>query len=304
MFWKLVREDVIGEPAELTSAWTQSEWGPRTLPLREYLLREFWAIFLDDRPFHSGSLCRHANVQPKAVFSCSMAVMDKIHGWEDEEKWMGSNFAACMWIYTKGAQTGGQILDRVEEEYVRKRKMSMMLCANWVCEGAFVNHEWVSSRTITQQEAGTRTRNAGVPEATDVVHYAMRELGMCRNIRRQRVGIRKHNCRARRRSDGQGFGSRNLYSVRGAVEYAAVFRAHTVKSNIERRRNKKRKIPRSRERGDRRSDLYALWRFAHTAHVHADNSACSLAQDTQKVECEQGNEGLGNERKTCAPALC
>ena len=163
MFWKLVREDVIGEPAECTSAWTESEWGPRTLQLREYLMREFWAIFLDDRPFHCGSLYWHANVQPKTVFSCSMTVMDKIHGWEDEEKWMGSKFAACMWIYTKSAQTGGQILDRVQEEYVRKRKMSMMLCANWICEGAFVDHEWVSSRTIIQQEAETRTRNAGVP---------------------------------------------------------------------------------------------------------------------------------------------
>ena len=54
MFWKLVPEDVLGEPAEITSAddgfmwrvkkdkmevatgvtWTQSEYGPRTLQLR------------------------------------------------------------------------------------------------------------------------------------------------------------------------------------------------------------------------------------------------------------------------------
>ena len=39
------------------------------------------------------------------------------------------------------------------------------------------------------------SRNAGVPEARDVFHYVVRKLGMCRNFRRPRVGIRKHNYR-------------------------------------------------------------------------------------------------------------
>ena len=63
--------------------------------------RECWAIIEDDRPFHSDSFHGHANVQSKAVFSFAMIVMDKIHGWIDEEKWVGSNFSACMWICTK-----------------------------------------------------------------------------------------------------------------------------------------------------------------------------------------------------------
>ena len=58
----------------------------------------------------------------------------------------------CVWIYTKEALTGGQILDREHEEYLRKRIMSIMLCTNWVCAGAFVDHEWLSSRTNIQQE--------------------------------------------------------------------------------------------------------------------------------------------------------
>ena len=37
-------------------------------------------------------------------------------------------------------------------EYLRKRVMSIMLCTNWVCAGAFVDDAWVSSRTIFQQE--------------------------------------------------------------------------------------------------------------------------------------------------------
>ena len=35
-----------------------------------------------------------------------MAVMDKIYGWTDEEKCVGSKFAACMWIYTKRCALG------------------------------------------------------------------------------------------------------------------------------------------------------------------------------------------------------
>ena len=61
----------------------------------------------------------------------------------------------CVDLYKRSFHRRGQILDRVQEEYPRKRMMSIMLCTNWVCEGAFVNHEWVSSRTIFQQEEET-----------------------------------------------------------------------------------------------------------------------------------------------------
>ena len=81
-----------------------------------------------------------------------MTLMDKIRGWEDEESWVRSKFAACQWICAKEALTGGQILDRVQEEYLRKRIKSITLCTNWVCEGAFIDHEWVTSRTFSPQE--------------------------------------------------------------------------------------------------------------------------------------------------------
>ena len=116
MIWKLVQEHVIGQPAESTSAdyelmwrvkkdkmevatgvtWTESEWGPRALQLRGYLLRDFWAIFVDDRPFHSDSLYRHVNVQSKGVFFHAMTVMDKVRGWTDEENGWDQNLRhAC-----------------------------------------------------------------------------------------------------------------------------------------------------------------------------------------------------------------
>ena len=63
-----------------------------------------------------------------------MTIMDKI---------------ACMWVYTKEALTGGQILNLEQEEYLKKRMMSIVLCTNSV---SFVDHEWVSARTLIQQE--------------------------------------------------------------------------------------------------------------------------------------------------------
>ena len=100
--------------------WIQYEHSPRAMQLIEYTLKEFWEICVDDRPFGTDSTNREANVQSKAVLSYAMTLMDKIRGWEDEESWVGSKFAACMWIYTKEALTGGQILDRVQEEYLEE----------------------------------------------------------------------------------------------------------------------------------------------------------------------------------------
>ena len=63
---------------------------------------------------------------------------------------MGSHFATCMWIYTEETLTRGHTLNPEQEEYLKKRMMSIMLCTTWVCAGTFVDHEWESSRTIDQ----------------------------------------------------------------------------------------------------------------------------------------------------------
>ena len=178
MFWELVLTDVIGQPAELSCAnvecewrrrkhkmekasrrpWTEFECSPRSIQLREYALREFWGIFVDDKPFCRDACFKHANVQPKAVLSCALTIMDPIYGWEDEEKRVGSKFATCMWIYTKEVLTRGQIFNPEKDEYLKKRMMSVMFCTNWVCTGAFEDHEWVSASTITDGN-GTGLRN-------------------------------------------------------------------------------------------------------------------------------------------------
>ena len=123
MFWELAPEDVLGKPADLSRAeverqwkrrknkmekasrtsWTADENTPRAAPLREYTLKEVWEIFVNGRLFGAGALFRHVNVQSKAVFSYAMTMMDKI---------------------------------RIEK-YLKKRMLSIMLCANWVCAGTF-----------------------------------------------------------------------------------------------------------------------------------------------------------------------
>ena len=170
MSWELVAEDVVGKPTDLSSAkverewkrrkhkmekasrgsWTENENTPRAVQLRQYTLKEFWEIFVDDGPSGADAFFRHVNVQPKAVFSCAMTLMDKIQGWEEQEKRLGFQFATCMWIYTKKAMTKEQIPNPAMEEHLKKRMLCIMLCTNRVCAGTFVDHEWVSESTISQ----------------------------------------------------------------------------------------------------------------------------------------------------------
>ena len=93
------------------------------------------------------------HVQHEVVFSCAMSIMDAIYGWEDEEKRVGSKFAACMWIYTKEVLTRGQILNPEMEEYLKKRMMSIMVCTSWVCPGGFRRSRMGVSESTQSQHA-------------------------------------------------------------------------------------------------------------------------------------------------------
>ena len=48
--------------------WIEYEHNPRAMQLREYTLKEFWEIFVDDRPFGAESINRLVNTQSKAGF--------------------------------------------------------------------------------------------------------------------------------------------------------------------------------------------------------------------------------------------
>ena len=253
MFWKPVPEDVIGKFAEFTSAdfvfmwkvkkdkmevategtWTEREWSPRTLQLREYLLREFWAIFVDDRPLtHSRSMLMFN----QKVFSYAITVMDRIFGWIDKEKWVGSKFAAGVWIYTKMVLTEWRKPTPEMQEYLKRRMLSFMLHVNWVCAGTFDDHEWVSETTTVEQEEEVTGRDLDYEICMPCVVQRSMQWRMLWFSTPRRLN---------QTLEGEGV-------------------------NIE-------KKPRSGGHGDCIRDLYAFWRFAHTANVHVDNGGCSFA---------------------------
>ena len=60
-------------------------------------------------------------------------------------------FSACMWIYTKCVLREGRKPTPEMQEYLKRRILSIMLCVNSVCEGAFDHHEWVFENTIDMQ---------------------------------------------------------------------------------------------------------------------------------------------------------
>ena len=81
-----------------------------------------------------------------------MIVMDNIYGLEEEEKLVGSKFAANMWIRTICVLCEGRESTQETQEYLKQRMLFIMLSANRVCEEAFEGHEWVSELTISMQE--------------------------------------------------------------------------------------------------------------------------------------------------------
>ena len=88
-------------------------------------------------------------IQRKAEFPCANPVMDKVGGWE-EEYWVGSRFAACMWIFTKAVICNAQ---NHMQNYRLLEFKSIMEAENWVCDDALGRHMCVSELTISCEEA-------------------------------------------------------------------------------------------------------------------------------------------------------
>ena len=96
MFWDLAPGPVIGKPVKSQcpkvlnartkkkmekasrEPWIEFEHNPRAMQLREYTLKEFGEVFVNERPFGADPNNRQVNVQSKAVFSYAMTLMDKI----------------------------------------------------------------------------------------------------------------------------------------------------------------------------------------------------------------------------------
>ena len=127
-----------------------------------------------------------------------MTIMDEICGWEDQEKRVGSNFAACMWIYTKEVLTRGQIPTPEMEEYLKRRLMSIMLWMNWICAGIYDDHELVSESTISQRVEAVMGMELdykiGIPVCGTMVHvmvFSTNEIEP--NIGKQGINIAEYH---------------------------------------------------------------------------------------------------------------
>ena len=79
--------------------------------------------------------------------------MGKIGGWE-EEHWVDSRFAACMWIFTKAVSCSGQ---NHMQHYRLLEFRSIMEAVDWVCDDAVDEH------THGYRSLPSRVRNLANP---------------------------------------------------------------------------------------------------------------------------------------------
>ena len=66
---------------------------------RECVLQKFWQDCISDKNGRRDNIPPNALAVPKTAFSYAITVIDKVEGW-NEEKWVWSKFAACMWVNT------------------------------------------------------------------------------------------------------------------------------------------------------------------------------------------------------------
>ena len=64
------------------------------MKIRTSVLNKFWRDYISDKYGLGGDMLPCVRLPfaavPKATFSCAVAVMDKVEGW-NEEKWVGSS---------------------------------------------------------------------------------------------------------------------------------------------------------------------------------------------------------------------
>ena len=75
MIWRAKKDQMV----------PNHEWSKRGRHKREYVLNEFWKIFVNDRLVRREAKHTHKNAQSNSVFSNAVTVMDKTEGWEEDE---------------------------------------------------------------------------------------------------------------------------------------------------------------------------------------------------------------------------
>ena len=113
-------------------AWPYHGLDHKAKKTREYVLQKFWQDYVPDKFGRRDAIPPNALAVPKSVFCYAMTVMDKVEGW-NEEQWVGSNFAACTWLYTEVVLYDGQ---GPTPEDLRWRLPIIRKSVGWVCEDA------------------------------------------------------------------------------------------------------------------------------------------------------------------------
>ena len=116
-----------------------------------------------------------------------MTVMDKIYGWEDEETWVGSKFAACMWICTKVVLTGWQKPTPEIEEFLKRRLLSIVLRVNLVCAGTCDDHEWRLGKHNWRARRSDG-RRIGLRKLCPVCGAMVHAVVLCTNTLKSNIG--------------------------------------------------------------------------------------------------------------------
>ena len=130
--------------------------------------------------------------------------------------------------------------------------------------------------------AESHSRNAGVPEADDVIHYAVRELGLCRSFRRPLAGIRKHNCREEKEVMGKELDDEICIPCVAQWSMLWSFAPTRINQTLE---GEEINIATYHEVVDMaiaEATSVPFGGFAHTANVHVDNGGCSFCTELQR----------------------
>ena len=134
--------------------WRNHEWGKRGRHMREYVLNEFWQIFVDDRPVRREAI-QHTHTHECTIENSVLLryeVLDKLDECEEEEKWVGSRFKACTWIYTVAVLCDGQ---ETTQEYSKRREpkfwwhgIMKLMCLAWSSEDCCGSRQKSRSTTM------------------------------------------------------------------------------------------------------------------------------------------------------------
>ena len=124
------------------------------MKIRPSVLHRVWRDHISDNNGRRGDIHPYAQAPvavPKATFSFAMTAMDKVEGW-NEEKWVGSKFAASVWIYTKAVLCDG--CGRGPPLDQRQMLRIIMESASLVTEDFLWEHDWVTGTNVVSKENG------------------------------------------------------------------------------------------------------------------------------------------------------